>query len=723
MSKKYDFSDFDAPKSAQYDFSDFEGSAPVSELESFGRGALQGATLGYSDEIIGGIESLLTDKSYEQARNESRQANKIAQSQNPYSYGTGEFGAGVATAFVPGLNTAKLGTIGARVAANAGLGALAGAGMSEGENALEIVKDATIGGTLGGGLTYGIEKAMPYVQKGAKFVGDKAAQLGNKALNTVDDSLLPKLGKTIANIPEDMTSEYLAKKGNLEARNTEEIMDELVGYYNNASSKLDDSKFGFENAKSALDEAKSMARNQLVDEKFNTQNLLSEARESLQNKVMTEKEALKNYSVQNLRDTVSESIDALKAKVSSGSGQAFDALEKIRGKFKIYEPLRELEAGIADLTIAGKPISDSANSSFNNLMALKERLEPLAKTGITSTQAKQILQQLDDDIKLSASKGSFSPEADIIKARFRRSLDNIIKSISPEYKAIMQEVADDTQLLTELSSGFGSETKLLNRLNQLSSEKGRSIDLPLLKKLAAKTGQNWDETLDKYLQKQDLVNSPTDFSKYVDNFEEAKNLRGLQDYYNKLRDPNNVRSIDELQAVQKATLGLTDAEKALEAAKQDYKLFSNVKPGVIENKLKAMNGGRQYGANDIFEQINQKTGKNYTEEIRNRAILDSFEKGDTAGSRKTLAGALIGGPIGGVLGFAGDKFAGQTFKAILDGRIAAPEAIAKIAPKLGKYAQPLMQAAQRGNNSLASTMFILQQTDPNFRKLMQDKDE
>lgn len=723
MSKQYDFSDFDAPTTAQYDFSDFDNGPQVSQLESLGRGAASGLSLGFNDELVGAIESLLTNKSYSQSRDESRANNKLAQAANPYSYGAGEIGGSVATAFVPGLNVAKGASLAARVGANAAMGAAAGLGMSEEQSALAMAKDAAIGGALGGGLTYGIDKTMPMMKQAANYVSNKVADTSKKALSAFDETVLPKMGRTIANIPEDMTQEYLAKQGNLPARTTEEIMDELVGYYNKASSSLDDSKFNYDKAKDFLSESRSNAKNQLIDEKFNTQNLLGEARDSYNTKVTAEKEALKNYDVQSLRDSISDSINMLKTKVTQGSAEAFNALDKVRGKFQLYEPLRELDSGMSALTINGKPISDSATSSYNNLASLRERLASLGKNGITTTQGKQILQQLDDDIRVSQSKGSFSPEADIVKANVRRALDSILKSSSPEYKQIMKEVAEDTQLLSEMSSGFGTDTKLINRLNQLASEKGRQIDLPLLQRLGAKTGQNWDNVLDTYIKKQDLVNSPTEFAKHVGNFDEAKNLSELEDYYNKLRDPNSARSIEELQTVQKAQLGMTDSEAALEAAKQDYKLFSNVRPGVIENKLKSMNGGRQYGANDVFEQINAKTGKNYTDEVRNRAILDSFEKSDTAGSRKTLAGALIGGPIGGVLGFAGDKFAGQTMKAILDGRIAAPEAIAKIAPKLGKYAQPLMLAAQRGNSSLASTMFILQQTDPNFRKLMNENDK
>ncbi|MCL0160828.1 hypothetical protein, partial [Klebsiella pneumoniae] len=77
---------------------------------------------------------------YIQNRDESRKANKTDQEANPITYGASELGGGIATAFGPGLNAGKLTTLGGRVAANAGLGALAGAGMSEANNAEALVK-------------------------------------------------------------------------------------------------------------------------------------------------------------------------------------------------------------------------------------------------------------------------------------------------------------------------------------------------------------------------------------------------------------------------------------------------------------------------------------------------------------------------------------------------------------------------------------------------------
>lgn len=159
-------------------------------LESLGRGIAQGASMGFADEITGALESAFTDKTYKQARDESRANYKAAKDANPATYGTGEIGAGIATAFVPGLNLAK----GASLAKTAGqaalMGGLVGAGQSEESDIIGLAKDtatgAALGGTLGGAAGYGIQKAAPLVerglQKGSEFFGDAAERLAGRAL-------------------------------------------------------------------------------------------------------------------------------------------------------------------------------------------------------------------------------------------------------------------------------------------------------------------------------------------------------------------------------------------------------------------------------------------------------------------------------------------------------------------------------------------------------------
>ncbi len=143
-----------------------------SDAESFGRGALQGATFGFSDEIAGvatGAYDALTGGDFTESYNETvegiRKANKQAREANPYSYLGGEVGSAF---FVPG-GLARVGIKGATAAANAGLkarslaaakegaayGAAFGAGHAEGglqERAAGAGMGALTGAAVGGVL-------------------------------------------------------------------------------------------------------------------------------------------------------------------------------------------------------------------------------------------------------------------------------------------------------------------------------------------------------------------------------------------------------------------------------------------------------------------------------------------------------------------------------------------------------------------------------------------
>lgn len=165
----------------------FEETLPdVGQGESFIRGLGQGVSFGFADEIAGGLEALLSEKTYEQARNESRRAYADAQKANPITYGAGEIGGAIGTAFVPGLgalNAAK----GARAATVIGKGALQGAitsaGLSEADNAKDLAIDTAIGAGVGGAAgaagKYVLDPALDFVSKGV--VQPLARQAGEVA--------------------------------------------------------------------------------------------------------------------------------------------------------------------------------------------------------------------------------------------------------------------------------------------------------------------------------------------------------------------------------------------------------------------------------------------------------------------------------------------------------------------------------------------------------------
>jgi hypothetical protein len=152
-----------------------------SMLESGVRGLAQGVTFGHADEITGALESALTDKTYKQARDESRANYKRAKEENPKTFLASEVAGGVAPLLIPGAN---LGVAGARGAI--GLGAAAGGlsaeGNSEADNLADLSKD-TLTGMGVGALTAGAGMAgAKALQKGSNLVSEKLAPYIAEAL-------------------------------------------------------------------------------------------------------------------------------------------------------------------------------------------------------------------------------------------------------------------------------------------------------------------------------------------------------------------------------------------------------------------------------------------------------------------------------------------------------------------------------------------------------------
>lgn len=117
-------------------------------VEAGVRGAAQGATLGFADEITAALEAAATGKKYTTARDESRANYRAAEAAHPIAYGAGELAGGVGSAVVPVGGALKAVGLGAKavegaealgtgarvahdVATGAGFGAASAAGSSE----------------------------------------------------------------------------------------------------------------------------------------------------------------------------------------------------------------------------------------------------------------------------------------------------------------------------------------------------------------------------------------------------------------------------------------------------------------------------------------------------------------------------------------------------------------------------------------------------------------
>lgn len=152
--------------------------------ESFVRGAVQGATLGFSDELYGAGAGLVDwvrgkgelGKSYARNRDDERARNAAALADNPKTYIGGSVAGGVATSLIPGVGIAKGATLVGGAAKAAALGGVTGAGLTEANPLAEpedFAKDVGKGAAIGAAF-----------QGGAHILGKAAGAMRPEALRS-----------------------------------------------------------------------------------------------------------------------------------------------------------------------------------------------------------------------------------------------------------------------------------------------------------------------------------------------------------------------------------------------------------------------------------------------------------------------------------------------------------------------------------------------------------
>lgn len=570
-----------------------------------------------------------------------------------------------------------------------------------------------------------INPAIENIPKGLSYVGDK--------LGSVGKTIAQKMGKVLGNIPEETVGTYIDRGGQIAARPADEIMEDIYQIRQTREQALEKAKEGVSASKENLSKAQQRARDQIADESFALKSDHEKANLDYDRAARGIEKALKGKNVSGLRTDIIDAIGKLKDNVTVGSSQAYEVLGDLDGSIRIKPVLDMINKEVDNLTIRGTPVSDSAVSSIKNLNAFYERLSQMGDE-ISFPEAKGIMQQLDRDINYPVAAGQYFPEAQAVKSQVRRAMDKILKSKSTEYKAVMKGVAEDTNLLSKLSEQFGTESRALSKLQSLASEKGKLIDVPMLKKLGEKTGYDFAKPIEEYLTVQNAISGKDGLKALQENTPEFKRLKAIQDKIKQRMNPELRRSIE--QGIEQGPEGqaLSNAQGALEQAKQEFEPLAEFAPGSIQAKTKALTGARNFNPEKLFKALDEATGKEFSKEIKDRAILDAFTKQDTNGARKTLLGKAIGAGIGGGIGYdqgggagaaAGamlgasmDKYSGQILKGLIDGSMSVNAAIKSLGPRYGKYAKPLVESARMGPVAM-DVMFSLLSKDPEFRKKME----
>jgi len=231
----------------------------VSKLESLGRGAAQGASLGFGDEGSGileyGIGKLMDkikgtdvydDASYSKLRDEHRKDNTSSREANPWVYGSGSLVGGLPSAIATGGATKAP----AMIAAGTGMGGVTGLGMSEADTASGMAKDAGIGAGFGAA--------------GAS-IAKLVSKFGPELVAKVAPGLAKKLGIGAEKMAVNATGATALEKADMKTGTGRYLLDEgQVGWlssprniYNNSKTSMKSAGEGIESVLTSLDETGS----------------------------------------------------------------------------------------------------------------------------------------------------------------------------------------------------------------------------------------------------------------------------------------------------------------------------------------------------------------------------------------------------------------------------------------------------------------------------------
>lgn len=548
-----------------------------------------------------------------------------------------------------------------------------------------------------------------------------------------------KAGKIFANVPEETTARYLENPTAISsAPARDEISQQIMTMKGGADKELASAHEDFGNAKVALAEAKTDASRGLQDQKFDTQQAVSDASEALAEKKQKFKEALQSNNLTAMSSEATGAVQELRKQISEGSQQGFEILQKSGAKVSIDPVIKELQGHIDSMKINGVPKSLEAAKTIESLRDEQMRLFNMTKSGggeLSGPQAKEMLQAYDQQTSYPRGPGEFNDLQNGALKAARRTLDQTVKSSVPEYADHMVGVARKTRLLGETAPLYGDPGKAIQNLNNLDSEKGQALHVPLLAELEKETGKDLTKPVAGYLLNQKVLATPSLFDQTIENLPEAKTLRAAQAKKIQISDPEYGRQLVE-KALEGPTKQVSAAEERLSGAKGKSDLYSGITENSVTGKQKALNGANSFGANAQLERIDNASGTNFREQIQNRNDLDQFSKSDVHGSRKTMLGGALGGIVGlitghpilgvemgGVVGGAADRYSGPMFK----GALKAGMATGKIANQTGQAleranAGPGVGASMRAKASMAPLLGPQRWIADGYQKLLDHAD-
>ncbi len=155
-----------------------------------------------------------------------------------------------------------------------------------------------------------------------------------------------------------------------------------------------------------------------------------------------------------LADDATTAVKELKGKISEGSREATESLAGGAGDVIKTHPVYQVLKNARERLNIGEqgPITPQAKAAAKELDQLMATVGEMP--GLSFGDTKKMIQQLDRSEKALYDSGQFSDDVSHAYKDMRRALDAQLKEMNPNYKSLMEPVAENTKLHSEIADKF-----------------------------------------------------------------------------------------------------------------------------------------------------------------------------------------------------------------------------------------------------------------------------
>jgi len=581
-------------------------------------------------------------------------------------------------------------------AAQVGAGAVTGAAAGALETPLPTEEQLAAGEII----PFAPEQRLEQAQLGALAGGGLPAVIG--AVSGVAKALAPKkiISATLG-VKERVIDKFLDSSEDVKKVESEfgfeGVRDMIARRVDEIKKAFLDAKIGRQEAENAVKNAEIQMRQTLVGRDKELLRAFNISKDRLNTAFSQAKSDLKAVpSPTDLRQDIVESVRSLKNLAVEGSADATDQLLKdIPDGIAVTKDIRAtlfnaLEKEIDKVSFKGEAASNISAKAIDQINVIKNRLgkilgspfEEAAAIGappkiLGAQDVKRFIQNLDQEIAFLDQAGDFMDVTSRARLNLRQEFDNILKTLSPNYREKMLDVAGDFQLLARAKQFYGTPDRAMIALSNISARSNQE-KLETLQALGLRTENDFGTRLGEFLEVRktlDGLTSPQLKKAFRESLDEFDDFEAAKGKLAEFRQRGAEEIENQVQLAEKRTA--VENRKVLELDRQSvFDQFKTLQGDQIESKMRKLMAVFNSGDNRAIvlrrqmQALSDMSDTNFTKAIDNLATGDAFTKEFLRGSRNVnlwtvmgLAfsnlgraaaggggGFILGGPVGAAVG-------------------------------------------------------------------------